>query len=79
MTPDMQNSLAIAVMQTEMEYLKSGMADLKAINAQQSLKLDKIFSMMDEARGGWRLLVMLGGAAGTAGGLIGWFLSHWKG
>lgn len=79
MTPEMQNSLAIAVIKTELEYVKAGMADLKATNAQQNAKLDRVLATMDEARGGWRVLVMLGGAAGTAGGVIGWVLSHWRG
>lgn len=76
---EQQNTVNIAVIQTEVAYLKAGMADLKATNAQQNAKLDKIVSAMDEARGGWRLLLLLGGAAGTAGGALGWLLSHWKG
>ena len=79
MTTDHDNAVHIAVMQTEMAYIKQGMADLKTTNAQQNAKLDAVLSRMDEARGGWRLLLLLGGAVGTIGGAIGWVLSHWKG
>lgn len=78
-TPEQQNTVNIAVMQTELTHLKSGMADLKATNAQQNAKLDKIVDTLAEARGGWRTLMMVGGAAGLLGGFVNWIFSHWKG
>lgn len=34
--------------------------------------------LMEQSKGGWRLLAILGGITGTIGGLVGWFLSHIK-
>lgn len=77
-TTEQQNAVSIAVIQTEVTYLKSGVADLKATNAQQNAKLDNIMSKLDEAKGGWRVLLLLGGAAGSIGAAVTWALSHWK-
>ena len=34
--------------------------------------------LMEQSKGGWKMLAILGGFAGTIGGAIGWFLSHLK-
>lgn len=34
---------------------------------------------MAEARGGWRALMMIGGASASAGGIISWAVSHFFG
>lgn len=78
MTIDRDNAVSLAILETEVSYLKAGMVDLKATNAQQSAKLDAIISTMAEARGGWRTLLLIGGAAGTVGGFLSWAISHWK-
>lgn len=66
-----QNAVAIAVIQTEVAYLKTEMAsmaaDLKAIRAQ-----------LDQARGGWRVLLLVGGASGALAEAIHWAVSHFK-
>lgn len=71
-----QNAVAIAIIQTEVEHLKAAMADLKAATVAQSGDLKAIRQQLDEARGGWRTLVMLGGAAGALGSAIHWVISH---
>ncbi len=35
-------------------------------------------ALMEQSKGGWKMLAILGGLAGTIGGAIGWFLSHAK-
>lgn len=78
MTLDRDNAVSLAVLEIEVSYLKAGMADLKVTNSQQSAKLDAIINTMAEARGGWRTLLLIGGAAGTAGGFLSWAISHFK-
>ena len=34
------------------------------------IKLDAIIKTLNEARGGWRMLILIAGIAGTAGALI---------
>jgi hypothetical protein len=76
---DQNNAVSIARLETEVSYLKTSLTDLKATNAQQSAKLDSIIATMAEARGGWRTLLLIGGAAGAIGGLLGKFLPHFGG
>lgn len=78
MTIDRDNAVSLAILETEVSYLKAGVADLRLTNAQQSIKLDEVLRTLNEAKGGWRVLVMIGGAAGTVGGLLSWIISHWK-
>jgi hypothetical protein len=66
-----QNAITLAVLQTEVAYLK-------AAQAQTNSKLDEVLRTMNEARGGWRTLMAVGGAAGTLGGAITWLFSHWR-
>jgi hypothetical protein len=35
-----------------------------------------VLDKLSEAKGGWRLLMGLGGAAATLGGIITWFATH---
>jgi hypothetical protein len=37
-------------------------------------KVDAIDKTLSEARGGWRILLLIGGVAGTVGGVVGKFL-----
>ncbi|MES2352068.1 MAG: hypothetical protein V4641_31250 [Pseudomonadota bacterium] len=76
---DHENAVKLAVMETEMGHMKAAFLDLKFTNDRQTQKIDLILSAMSEAKGGWKTLMMIGGAAGTAGGFITWVLSHWKG
>jgi hypothetical protein len=73
-----ENAITLAAMQVEVSYLKLGMADLKASYTQQNEKLDAVLAQLAEARGGWRTLMLIGGAAGSIGSAITWLLSHTK-
>jgi hypothetical protein len=76
---DHENARALAVLETEMKHMKSAIDDLKFSNARQDTKLDTVLQTMHEARGSWRTLLLMGGAAGSLGGLVTWIFSHWKG
>ena len=59
--------------------------DLDAQNKLLALHMEKtddllreIQATLSEAKGGWRIMMMVGGAAGTIGGAIGWVFSHLK-
>jgi hypothetical protein len=86
---DQENARSLAVMEAklehmkttfdmEMKHMKAGMEDLKYSNARQDTKLDAVLQTMHEARGSWRTLVLMGGAAGSLGGLVTWIFSHWN-
>lgn len=73
-----QNAINLATLQVEVSYLKAAVGDLRATNAQTNEKLDKVLAQLAEARGGWRTLMLVGGAASTMGGAVTWALSHWR-
>jgi hypothetical protein len=41
-----------------------------------AIRLDALNATLTEARGGWRMLMLLGGAAAALGSLIPWVISH---
>lgn len=73
-----QNAINLAQLQVEVSYLKLAVADLRATNTVQNEKLDRVLAQLSEARGGWRTLMLIGGAAGSIGGGLTWLLSHMK-
>lgn len=55
----------VAAMQTQISEIQSQQA---ATNA----KLDQVLAKLSEARGGWKMMMALGGAAATLGGAVTW-------
>lgn len=62
MTDDVQRDLGR--MEAQITALLSQVAVLNA-------KVDAIDKTLSEAKGGWRMLLLIGGVAGIVGGLIG--------
>lgn len=48
--------------------------DVKTLQA----TVNSMVAMMEQARGGWRTIAIIGGIAGTIGGAIAWVVSHIK-
>jgi len=71
-----QAHVAIAVLETKVEGQAKEIERLtKAIELLAS-KLDTVATTLTEARGGWRAMMMLGGAGATFGGLLTWAFEH---
>lgn len=60
---------AVAALKTELD-------DVKTKQALMDHKIDQVLDKLSEAKGGWKLLMGLGGAAATLGGIITWFATH---
>jgi hypothetical protein len=75
---DQETAISLAVLKSEFAHMKATLDDVKYANQRQSDQIDKILQAMNEARGGWRTLLMIGGAAGTVGGFVTWAVSHWR-
>lgn len=60
---------AVAALKTEMNEVKDRQAAIDG-------KLDQVLTKLSEAKGGWRLLMLLGGAGATLGAGLTWVLSH---
>jgi hypothetical protein len=52
------------------------MAGLQESNQQLTAKLDQVLLTLSEARGGWKTLMVVGGAASSAGAAIAWVIQH---
>lgn len=78
-TTDQQNMIALAQLQVEVAYMKAAITRLDDSNSELQQKLDKVLAQLAEARGGWRTLMLLGGAAGSIGGGLTWLISQLKG
>jgi prefoldin subunit 5 len=66
----------IGILQAQVGHLTQGMSDLQESNKQLTAKLDQVLLALSEARGGWRTLMLVGGAASTAGGALTWVIQH---
>ena len=58
------------------EQLKTELTGVKQQQAMMDEKLDRVLDKLSEAKGGWKLLMALGGAAATLGACLSWFFSH---
>ncbi len=69
----------LAVHETEIKHLQADMdkmvADMEAIKT----SLNQINQTLSEAKGGWKVLMMLGGAGGVLGSAITQIIQHWIG
>lgn len=78
-TTHQPNAIALARLEVEVTYLKAAVARLDQINTAQNEKLDRVLDQLAQARGGWRTLMLVGGAASSVGAGLSWLLSHLRG
>lgn len=76
-----QAQIDIGRLEAEVAHMTAIVAELKASNKKMSEKLDEIVAVLAEARGGWRTMMWMGGAAASLGAALSWFATHiqWKG
>lgn len=78
-TTEQENAIAVAAIQVEIAYLKLTVTDLRTTNVELDRKLDQVLTQLAEARGGWRTLMLIGGAAGSLGSALTWLVSQLRG
>lgn len=66
----------IARLEATVTALAGSVIELKASQAQLAIQLSAIQTTLNEARGGWRVMMMVGGSAGTLGAALAWIVSH---
>lgn len=66
----------IARLEAEVAHLTASMADLKTSQADMAAKLDTVLSELSAAKGGWRTLMLVGGAASSLGAGISWLIHN---
>jgi hypothetical protein len=68
--------ISIARLEVEVAHLRAGLAAVEESNQQLTAKLDQVLLTLSEARGGWKTLMVIGGAASAVGGLVTWLAQH---
>jgi prefoldin subunit 5 len=74
----MEQARELATHASEIRHLQADMD--KMVDDMEEIKkaLIEINKTLSEAKGGWRMLLAVGGAAGVVGSGITWVISHWK-
>lgn len=67
----------LAVHETEIKHLQADMDRLVQDMDDIKKTLNNINATLAEARGGWKVLMMLGGAGGVLGSTITYFIQQW--
>jgi FtsZ-binding cell division protein ZapB len=57
------------------DTLRQQVAEIKQEQQRIDEKLDRVLARLDEAKGGWRMLMLLGGGAGSVGAALGAWLT----
>jgi hypothetical protein len=65
-------------LQAQVETLIASDGAKTALLAQLASDMTAVRLQLAEAKGGWRLLMLLGGAGATFGSVITWGLTHFK-
>lgn len=74
----MEQARELATHASEIRHLQEDMD--KMVEDMEEIKkaLARIDRTLSEAKGGWKMLMAVGGASGIIGSAITWFISHWK-
>lgn len=67
---------ALTEAQIDIAVLKSQLSSVQTELAQVKGTLEEVKALLTEARGGWRVMMLLGGAAAGVGGVVTWGLTH---
>ena len=71
-----KDSVQIARLEERIGHMNVEMANIRAELAEMDVKLDRVLTAFSEARGGWRTVMLICGAAAAAGSVITWLVAH---
>lgn len=69
----------IATHGAEIKHIQDDLDQIAAEMKEVRLALAEINKTLSEAKGGWKILMLIGGAGGTVGAFLTWLVGHWKG
>lgn len=69
-TPEVQTARELATHAADIKHLQDDMDKLVASVRAMQETLTEIEKTLSEARGGWKILMLIGGAAGTVGAAL---------
>ena len=73
-----QAQVDIGKLEVEVQHLRDDIIDLKKLVEQLNTQMSKVTAQLSEAKGGWRMLMLLGGAAASLGAGVTWLITHMK-
>jgi len=68
----------IATHGAEIKHIQDDLDSIAAEMKEVRIALAEINKTLSEAKGGWKVLMMIGGAGGAVGSFITWAVQHWK-
>lgn len=68
----------IATHGAEIKHIQDDLDSIAAEMKEVRIALAEINKTLSEAKGGWKVLMMIGGAGGAVGSFITWAVAHWK-
>lgn len=68
--------IEIAKLQVQVEHLTEAVSELRKQNRDLSFKVDQIRELLTQARGGWKAMLLFGGAMATLGSAASWLVAH---
>lgn len=71
--PKMIDPIEYGELRGQVASLQLQVSEFKNKQAQMDVKLDMVLDRLAEARGGWKIMMLFGGAAGSLGA---WLSSH---
>lgn len=73
-----QAQVDIGKLETEVQHLRGDVADLKKLVERLAEQVGAVTAQLSEARGGWKMLMLIGGAAASLGAGVTWLITHMK-
>jgi prefoldin subunit 5 len=79
MSDTMQTARELAIHETEIKHLQNDMD--KLVNDMDEIKeaVQRINKLLAEAKGGWQMLMMVGGFGAAVGGAVAWVVETFVG
>jgi prefoldin subunit 5 len=75
----MQEQIQLAVHENEIKHLQNDMDKLVKDMEELKQAVEAISRTLAEAKGGWQVLVVIGGVGASLGAAIGWALNYFLG
>ena len=69
----------IATHGAEIKHIQDDLDQIAAEMKEVRLALAEINKTLSEAKGGWKILMLIGGAGGTVGAFLTWLAGQWRG
>lgn len=68
----------IATHGAEIKHIQDDLDKIASEMAEVRKALTQINTTLSEAKGGWKMLMLIGGAGGAVGSFFTWAVTHWK-